>query len=87
MDGRTHIEEIQSAIISERHITLVVVANTVATKAHTRAQSETTPTMCPVDIATDTGLIAIEMVGAKHVDTVISDAAIFGIVTLIVAVI
>ena len=42
--------------------------------------------MRPVDIAYDTGFNAFEMIGAKHVDTVVADAAIFGIETLVVAV-
>ena len=33
MEGRTHIEEIQGAVVGKRHVTLIVVANTVAAQA------------------------------------------------------
>ena len=86
MDGRTHIEEIQGAVIGKRHFTLVVVANTVTTNSQPRTQGETAPTVRPVDIAVDTRFSALEMVSAEYIDTIISDTAIIGIITIIVAV-
>ena len=87
VDGRTHIEEIQRAVVSKRHLAEISVSDAVAAHAHTCADRESAPAVGPVDIGIQSCFRAIKTIGAQYVDTVIMDAAIVGIKTVIVAVV
>ena len=86
VDGRTHVPEKQRVLVGKRHLAVIIIIDKVAAYTHTRAEGESAPAVCPVDVAVHACLPSIEMIGAQQVEAVVSDAAIVGIISFVVVV-